>query len=397
MIIKGESVGGAARLATHLNRADQNERVELREIRDLAGRNVREALQEMEALGAGTRTEKPMYHASINTLASERLTDAQRDHAIETLEQKLGLIGQPRIVVIHLKKDREHCHIVWSRIDLERMAAISDSHNYAKHEEVARQLEREFGLTRVQGAHAERDGKPRPKRTPSHAEMLQAERTGLTAQRVTEQITGLWRDTDTGKAFADGLYRAGYILARGDRRDFVVIDPRGGTHSLARRVEGARVKDIRERLADLDPRDLPSVAEAKGIQRERRERGPMRRGASTEAARPDDRPAPEAHGSRSGTHERPQAGALGAARAAASLLDGIAGVFERGLTGDKAQADQQEPAPERAVPEPETDPSTAEAEQKAKTRQEWLREFGREIESEHEAGFERDRQRDRSR
>ena len=38
----------------------------------------------------------------------------------------------------------------------------------------------------------------------------------------------------------------------GDRRDFVVIDPHGGTYSLARRVDGAKAKDIRARMADLD-------------------------------------------------------------------------------------------------------------------------------------------------
>jgi hypothetical protein len=269
MIIKGKSVAGADRLMVHLTRVDENERVDIREFRGVSSEKLRDALREMEGLAAGTRAEKPFYHASINTLASERLTDEQRARAIEELEQKLGLTGQPRVVVVHLKKDREHCHIVWSRIDLERMAAISDGHNYRKHEEVARELEREFGLTRVQGAHAERDGTPRPKRTPSHAEMLQAGRTGLTTAQVTEQVTEIWRSTDSGQAFADGLWRAGYVLARGDRRDFVVIDPMGGTHSLARRIEGARVKDVRERLADLDPAQFPNVAEAKAIQQAR--------------------------------------------------------------------------------------------------------------------------------
>ncbi|MFN1208979.1 relaxase/mobilization nuclease domain-containing protein, partial [Enterococcus lactis] len=79
--------------------------------------------------------------------------DEQRAYAIDKLEAALGLTGQPRIVVVHEKEGREHCHIVWSRIDLDRMAAISDSHNYPKHEEVARALEREFGHARVQGVH----------------------------------------------------------------------------------------------------------------------------------------------------------------------------------------------------------------------------------------------------
>jgi hypothetical protein len=271
VIIKGRSVAGAGRLEIHLTRVDENERVEIREFRGVASENLHDALHDMEALAAGTRAEKPFYHASINTLASERLTEEQRAHAIETLEKKLGLTGQPRIVVVHEKKDREHTHIVWSRIDLEHMRAISDSHNFRKHEEVARELEREFGLARVQGAHAEREGVPRPKRTPSHAEMLQAQRTGLTPQQVTEQVTALWRTTDNDQSFAAALSDAGYVLARGDRRDFVVIDPHGGTHSLARCVEGARTKEIRARMADLEPSVLPSVAMGKQMQLDRRD------------------------------------------------------------------------------------------------------------------------------
>src|SRR5580658_8373409 len=138
MIIKGDSVGGAERLAVHLSRADTNESVKIEELRDVAAQDLRGALLELEALGAGTRTTKPLYHASINTPIHERLTDEQRAHAIERLEKELGLTGQPRVVVIHTKNDREHTHIVWSRIDLEHMRAIPDSHNFAKHEAVSR-------------------------------------------------------------------------------------------------------------------------------------------------------------------------------------------------------------------------------------------------------------------
>jgi hypothetical protein len=129
--------------------------------------------------------------------------------------------------------------------------------------QVARELEREFGHKRVQGAHVEREGVERPARTPSHAEMQQAERTGLTPQEAKEQITALWQQTDSGKAFAAALEDKGWILARGDKRDFVVIDVYGETHSLARRIDGAKAKDVRERMAGVDAASLPSVAEAR--------------------------------------------------------------------------------------------------------------------------------------
>jgi hypothetical protein len=290
VIIKGKSVGGGKRLAVHLMRTDTNERAEVREITGVAADDLRGALLEMEAVASGTRTTKPFYHASINTRADEKLTEEQRTHAIETLAEKLGLSGQPRVVVVHEKEGREHCHIVWSRIDLDRMAAISDSYNYRKHEEVARDLEREFGHERVQGAHAERDGKQRPGRTPSHEEMLQADRGAVSPDDAKALVTDLWRRTDSGQSFKTALEKEDWILARGDRRDFVVIDPEGGTHSLARRVEGAKAKDIRAGMADVDPESLPSVAEARATQRERQrlaalENPPDERAASPSKAR----------------------------------------------------------------------------------------------------------------
>ncbi len=269
MVIKGKSVAGAGRLAAHLGRTDTNERMEVVELRDVAAEDLRGALREMEAVASACpNCEKPFYHASINTRADEHLTPEQRLAAIDRLEEKLGLTGQPRAVVAHEKEGREHCHVVWSRIDLDRMRVISDSHNYRTHELVARALEREFGHERVQGAHIERDGQPRPPRTPSHKEHQQGERTGISPQQAKELITGLWRATDNGKAFRAALEEKGWLLARGDRRDFVAVDPQGGTHSLARRIEGATAKDVRERLADLAPLALPSVAEAKAMQQD---------------------------------------------------------------------------------------------------------------------------------
>ena len=145
---------------------------------------------------------------------------------------------------------------------------------------VARELERAFGHERVQGAHIERGGRARPKRTPSHAEMQQGARTGISPEAARAHITSLWRQSDTGAAFAKALEDSGWILARGDRRDFVAVDPKGGVHSLARRIEGAKVRDVRARLVDLDLSALPSVAEARAMQRAR-----QRARAPQEAAR----------------------------------------------------------------------------------------------------------------
>jgi hypothetical protein len=298
VIIKGTSCAGAGRLAVHLTRTDTNERVEVREIRGVTAEDLRAALLEMEAVGAGVRAKQIFYHGSINPEPGEWMTEEQRAYAIDRLEKEMGLTGQPRIVVVHEKKDREHTHIVWSRIDLDRMAMVSDSNDYYQHEVVARALEREFGFKRVQGALIERDGKERPERTPSHREMLQAERTGVSAQDAREFMTGTWRTTKNGKEFEAALAERGWILARGDRRDFVAIDTTGGVHSIARRIEGAKAADVRGRFADIDPRSLQSVAEARQVQRERhggRDKERQREKQGGEQSRRTDQPRSPGH------------------------------------------------------------------------------------------------------
>ena len=52
-------------------------------------------------------------------------------------------------------------------------------------------------------------------------------------KEVKEWITAVWRETDSGRAFQAAVEEQGWILARGDRRDFVVVDPVGGD-TLAR-------------------------------------------------------------------------------------------------------------------------------------------------------------------
>ena len=272
MIIKGGSCGGAGRLAAHLLRADHNERVEVHELRGTAAADLPGALADLVALAAGTQCCKPLYHASLNSRADEVLTGAQRLHAVDRLEAALGLTGHPRAVVVHEKGGRDHTHVVWARADAERGRVVSDSHNYRRHEAVARELEQAFGHAPVSGVHVgrQRDGQargPRPARTPGHAEMQQAARSATRPDQARAEVTALWRSTTTGRAFAAALSDAGWQLCRGDRRDYVLLDAAGDVHSLARQIKGARAADIRVRMADLDPATLPGVAEARDARR----------------------------------------------------------------------------------------------------------------------------------
>ena len=264
MIIKGKSRSEPQQLATHLGNA-KNERVTLIETRGTIAQDLRGALLEIDAYGIGTNCEKPLYHAAISPEPPHVLTPEQRAEAIDALEEKLGFVGHARVVVMHEKLGRQHIHVVWSRIDLQKMRSVSDSHNYRKHEEVARALERRFGHDRVQGAHHEREGIQRPDRTPSHAELQQQERTGIIAKKVKEEVTVAFRTSDGPQALTVQLHERGYILARGDRRDYVIIDRKGGVHSLARRIDGIKAAELKKFMAPLDRESVPTVEHARKI------------------------------------------------------------------------------------------------------------------------------------
>ena len=271
MIIKGKSRSGPSSLAAHLGNAEKNERVQLLETRGTIAQDLRGALVEIDAYAAGTRCEKPLYHAAMSPEPPHRLTPEQRSEAVDALEVKMGLVGHSRVVVLHEKMGREHIHVVWSRIDLAHMKSVSDSHNYRRHEEVARDLERRFGHERVQGAHHERDGVQRPDRTPSRAELRQEERSGIKGKDVKAEVTALFQKSDGPDAFRSALAGNGYILAEGDRRDFVIVDRAGGVHSLAKRIDNMKVAALREFMEPMDRNSLPSVEEAKDLARQARD------------------------------------------------------------------------------------------------------------------------------
>jgi hypothetical protein len=265
VIIKGKSRSSPSALAAHLGNTATNERVTLVEARGTVAQDLRGALIEMDAYAAGTRCELPLYHANIDPQPPYRLTPEQIIEAVDALEKRLGFEGHARVIVLHEKYGREHIHPVWSRIDLDQMKSVSDSHNYRKHEEVARDLERRFGHERVQGAHAEREGVERPDRTPSRAELRQEERTGIKGKDVKADVTEAFLAVDNAIAFQAALADAGYVLAKGDRRDFVIVDRQGGIHSLARRIDGMKAAELREFMAPIDREKLPDIKGAREI------------------------------------------------------------------------------------------------------------------------------------
>ena len=274
MIIKGQSRSRSRQLAAHLLRQDQNESIRLYEVRGTVASDVEGALAEMEARGAAVASKRPLYHASISPEAHTPLTDAQIRIAVDTLEEALGFGTQPRIVVVHRKENREHVHVVWSRVDADRNRAIPDSWNYRCHEEVSRTLETLFGHRPIPRSGSRKREPARQARAPRDYELRQEERTGKPTAQTVAEITALWHSSGNAEAFQARLEEAGYRLARGDRRVLVVIDRNGEVHSLARRIDGVNTRNLRLFFRDVDLQMLPAVAE---VRQEPRKESPATR------------------------------------------------------------------------------------------------------------------------
>lgn len=271
IIINGGSRSGGAWWSKHLGNAETNEQVQVIEYRDLSAGTMREAFREMEALAAGTKCQNYFYQANINPRADEVLTPAQWREAVDKLERNLGLTGQPRFVVQHEKEGRVHQHVVWSRIDVENGVAISDSLTARTHERTSRELEITFDLERGKSVLVPDRDFDRPDRRSKKWETFRGADTGIDPKAMKAELTAIRQHCDNGTSFRAALEESGsYVLARGDRRDYVIIDRFGDDHSLARRLD-LRAAELRRFMADLDPATVPSVDEAKALQHERQQ------------------------------------------------------------------------------------------------------------------------------
>jgi hypothetical protein len=156
-------------------------------------------------------------------------------------EKELGFAGQGRAVVFHhLRNGDSHMHVVWSRIDPANMRAIDPGLYKNRLKEICRELERELHLTRVSSVRAPYDEEEKSPVTRNEFE--QARRLQTRLEDVRASIRECWNRSDNGYSFAAALEEKELALARGDRRDFVIVDYRGGIHALGKRITGAAMQ-----------------------------------------------------------------------------------------------------------------------------------------------------------
>lgn len=256
MILVGNQRGGAKDLALHLLK-QENEHVEVHEVRGFASQNLMAALNEAHAISRATRCKQFLFSLSLNPPKDENVSTETFEQTIDRVEEKLGLTDQPRAIVFHEKNGRRHCHAVWSRIKVDEMKAVQLSFPKKKLMELSRELYLEHGWTMPDGlkqAHA---------RDPLNftlAQWQQAKRIGKDPKQIKAVFQESWSRSQNQIAFANALKEHGYVLARGDRRGFVTVDHRGEVFAVAKWV-GIKTKEVRERLTD--EKSLPSVDDAR--------------------------------------------------------------------------------------------------------------------------------------
>jgi hypothetical protein len=259
MILNGNSRGSGANLARHLLRTDENDHMQVLQVQGFASDDLFDAFQEAQLIASTTKCKKYLFSLSLSPPYGANTTEADFLKAIEKTEEALGLVGQPRVIVLHEKGDNRdrHAHAVWARINVDQMKAIPLPYNRLKMREVSRDLFIEHGWDMPRGLIIRDQHNPL---SYTFDQYQQAKRVGKHASDIKAALQDAWAISDSPAALSNALLDKGYRLARGDRRSFVVVDDDGEVYSLPKWL-GIKTKMVRERLGqDIE---LPRVDQAK--------------------------------------------------------------------------------------------------------------------------------------
>ena len=259
MILNGNQRGGAKDLALHLLK-QENEHVEVYQLRGFASGNLIGALQESCAVSRATKCRQHMFSLSLNPPKNANVSHQDFENAVDRVEDRLGLTGQPRAIVIHDKRGkdgnlRRHAHAVWCRIDTAQMKAVQLSFTHNKLREVSRELFISHDWRMPDGLMRKQDRNPC---NYTLAEWQQAKRAKKDPQALKEMFQDCWNVSDGKAALRAALLERGYILAQG-RRGHVAVDHQGETYPVSKWT-GRKARAVRERLGSAE--DLPGIEQA---------------------------------------------------------------------------------------------------------------------------------------
>jgi len=257
----------------HFGDEVENVRTEIVKSEGLASEEIRDKMLEMQLMAEGTRCKNFMWIADLSPSpgVSRRFSAEEWERARQIAEKFRGLEGQPYFVIEQEKADgRIHRHAIWSRVDAETGRARPDGWDSEICHAASKAICQELGLQPVPSPFdKDREGE-RPKRAPKRWEMYRGMKSGLDPRVITAEVTELFHQSDSGKAFHAALEQHGYTLVKGDRRGWVILDSAGDDHSLARRIEGVNTKELNVFMRDVDHEALPTVEQGRALHQERK-------------------------------------------------------------------------------------------------------------------------------
>lgn len=248
MILKAKERGDGGQLARYLLATRDNEHVELHEVSGFASDDLLDAFHEADAIARGTRCKNYLFSMSLNPPEGAYVETEVFEKTADLIEKKLGLKSQPRAIVFHEKDGRRHAHVVWSRIDSEKMRAINLPHYKTKLRDVSRSLYLENGWDMPRGLQ---DRRLRDPLNFTREEWQQAKRAGVDPREIKAALQDAWKLSDNRGSFEAVLKERGFWLAKGDRRGFVALDFRGEVFSLSRYTR-MKTKELAARLGDCE-------------------------------------------------------------------------------------------------------------------------------------------------
>lgn len=255
MILKGNQRGGAKALALHLLNTTDNDHVEVHSINGFIATDVEGALQEIQAISRATNCKQFMFSQSLSPPQDAIVSDQDFLDAIHQSMDKLGLAGQPHMIIFHEKNGRRHCHFVASRIDATEMKAINLPFYKERLCELSRQLYLTHGWDMPKGHEDRLQSDPLNYSLEEYQVAQRAKRDPKTIKAILQDC---WAQSDNKSSFEASQQEHGFVLCRGDRRGFVALDAQGNVYSLSRWL-GVKTKELKIRLGD--PSLLPSIEE----------------------------------------------------------------------------------------------------------------------------------------
>jgi len=260
MIANGIPHNNGVKLAQYITTGKDGERAELWKLVGFASPDIKQAFRCVHVMAEATKCEHPFFHVQVRNREGERLTREQWEIVAHRVMRINGLTGQPYAIAFHTDEltGEEHMHLAVSLIDAETMTAKRLPFYGLRLKRISRELEKEFGLEPVKN---ERDTPI--KYAAKKDEQRQAQRLGVDKDAIRNTIRACHDRTECGRDFDNELAEEGLILAQGTRRDYVVIDHAGGIHALGKRILDISASHLRDKLADLDRENMPTIEQAR--------------------------------------------------------------------------------------------------------------------------------------